>query len=371
MRWNCEAQKKIGVMAILCLMNGMGAELPSTPMPPDLVRQPGIVKQEFIFLDAPFRSCHASTIAEGIHGLVAAWFGGKQEGDRSVGIWVSRYEQGRWTPPERVAVGWGPSGQRLPCWNPVLFQVPNGPLLLFYKVGPHPSSWWGMVKRSWDGGRTWSRARPLPKGILGPIKDKPILLSDGRLLCGSSTEDQGWRIHFEWTSDWGRVWVRTQPLNNPYQIAAIQPTFLILDPKGHIRALGRTRQRHIFVMDSTDGGITWGKIRLSALPNPNSGIDAVTLADGRHLLVYNHTSHGRSPLNVAVSEDGEHWMAALTLENRPGEYSYPAVIQTADGLVHITYTWRRIRIAHVVLDPRRFHLRPIRNGRWPSASEAK
>ena len=90
---------------------------------------------------------------------------------------------------------------------------------------------------------------------------------------------------------------------------------------------------------------------LTTLPNPNSGIDAVTLRDGRQLLVYNHTNKGRSPLNVALSRDGHDWQPALVLESGKGEFSYPAVIQTGDGLVHIVYTWKRQRIKHVVVDP--------------------
>ena len=74
---------------------------------------------------------------------------------------------------------------------------------------------------------------------------------------------------------------------------------------------------------------------------------------------------GRSPLNVAVSRDGVAWDAALTLERDPGEYSYPAVIQTSDGLVHVTYTWRRERIRHVVIDPAKLTLTPIADGQWP------
>ena len=105
--------------------------------------------------------------------------------------------------------------------------------------------------------------------------------------------------------------------------------------------------------------------RLSGLPNPNSGIDAATLADGRHVVVYNHTTRGRSPLNVAVSSDGREWKAALTLEDQPGEYSYPAVIQTPDGLVHITYTWKRQRIRHVVVDAARLAGREMPGGQWP------
>jgi len=68
------------------------------------------------------------------------------------------------------------------------------------------------------------------------------------------------------------------------------------------------------------------------------------------LLVYNHTTDGRSPLNVAISHDGKVWEAAAVLEDEAGEFSYPAVIQSADGLAHITYTWKRKRVKHVVLD---------------------
>jgi predicted neuraminidase len=108
----------------------------------------------------------------------------------------------------------------------------------------------------------------------------------------------------------------------------------------------------------------------TGLPNPNSGTDAVTLADGRHLLVYNHNSAkgngGRSPLNVAVSDDGKSWQAALVLEDDPTRhFSYPAVIQTSGGLVHVTYTWNRERIKHVVIDPAKLEARAMAEGKWP------
>ena len=71
------------------------------------------------------------------------------------------------------------------------------------------------------------------------------------------------------------------------------------------------------------------------------------LKDGRYVVVYNHTPRGRTPLNLAISRDGDHWTPWLTLESDPGEYSYPAMIQAADGMLHITYTWRRQKIKHV------------------------
>uniref|UniRef100_A0A7C4LMQ4 Sialidase n=1 Tax=Schlesneria paludicola TaxID=360056 RepID=A0A7C4LMQ4_9PLAN len=329
----------------------------------------GVVEAEFIYETAPFPSCHASTLAETSQGLVAAWFGGTAEKHPDVGIWVSRRRGTTWTKPVEAANGvqyTDVAGKvhRHPCWNPVLFQAPQGPLLLFYKCGPSPSTWWGMLTLSTDGGETWAVPRRLPEGIAGPIKNKPILLDDGRLLCPSSSEDDGWRVHIEWTSDWGRTWFRTGPLNDGRQLGAIQPSVL-RHPGGRLQALGRSQNGKLFETWSEDGGKSWSPLQLTALPNPNAGTDAVTLADGRHVLVYNHTARGRSPLNVAVSRDGVNWQAAVVLESAPGEYSYPAVIQTADQRVHITYTWKRQKIRHVVLDPAQWELRPIVDGQWP------
>lgn len=327
--------------------------------------QTGLVKSEFIYEEAPFPSCHASTIVETKNGLVAAWFGGTAERNPDVGIWVSRWEDDHWTEPVEVANGVGFRANRLPTWNPVLFQPRTGPLMLFYKVGPSPSTWWGILKTSVDQGKTWSEARTLPQGILGPIKNKPVQLGNGDLLCPTSSEETGWRVHFERTADLGQNWSKTDALNDGRTIGAIQPSVLFLGGD-KLLAVGRTRQGKIFQITSQDAGRTWGEMTLTTLPNPNAGTDAVTLKDGRHLLVYNHTARGRSPLNVAVSPDGQTWQAALELENEPGsEFSYPAVIQTRDGLVHITYTWKRQRIKHAVIDPEKLVLRGMVGGHWP------
>ncbi|OIN60322.1 sialidase family protein [Arsenicibacter rosenii] len=331
---------------------------------------PGIVKSEFIYETAPFPSCHASTIAETPTGLVTSWFGGTHEKHPDVGIWVSRQEKGVWTPPVEVANGVQADGKRHPCWNPVLFQFPKGPLVLYYKVGPSPSTWWGMEIRSTDGGKTWSAPKRLPDGILGPIKNKPELLASGKLLSPTSTEHDGWRLHVESSTDKGKTWQATPPLNSG-KPGAIQPSILI-HPGGKLQMVCRGTGGYILSTWSTDGGTTWSPLENTPLPNPNSGIDAVTLKDGRHVLIYNHISDGaekwgrRSVLNAAFSKDGKVWEAANVLENEPkAEFSYPAVIQTKDGLVHITYTWKRERIKHVVLDPSKVMLTAMKDGKWP------
>ncbi len=75
------------------------------------------------------------------------------------------------------------------------------------------------------------------------------------------------------------------------------------------------------------------------------------LHDGRAMLIYNPLTEGRHRLHAALSESGRQWRDVLVLEDSAGEYSYPAIIQAGDGLVHVTYTWRRERIRHVVIDP--------------------
>ncbi|MDQ7950057.1 MAG: exo-alpha-sialidase, partial [Pedobacter sp.] len=132
--------------------------------------QKGIVSQEFLYEKAPFPSCHSATLAETQSGLVAAYFGGTKERDPDVEIYVSRMVDGKWLPPVSVADGVQANAKRLPTWNPVLYQVPNGELLLFYKIGPKPSEWWGLMKTSKDGGKTWSPAIKLPEGYIGPVK---------------------------------------------------------------------------------------------------------------------------------------------------------------------------------------------------------
>jgi len=328
-----------------------------------------IVASEFVFEAAPFASAHASTIVSTKDGLVAAWFGGSREGAPDVGIWSSRQVDGQWTPPLEIATGVQADGTRQPCWNPVLFELPDDSLALFYKVGPRPSSWWGMVQSSRDRGRTWDQARRLPEGVLGPIKNKPVRLDDRTIVSGSSTESpdarSAWRVHFERSLDGGQSWTIVRPpAGDGSPIDAIQPSILV-HPGGKLQAVGRTRSQRIFETWSDDRGRTWSPLALTMLPNPNAGIDAVTLRGGRHLIVYNHTTQGRSPLNVAVSRDGRKWEAALVLESGPGEYSYPAVIQSPDGIVHVTYTWKRQRIKHVAIDPQKLTSIEMVDGRWP------
>lgn len=328
----------------------------------------GYLKGELIFaLDKrPTPECHASTLAETPRGIIAAWFGGSHEKNKDVGIWVSHLANEQWSSPVEVANGIQNDDLRYPCWNPVLFQPADGPLLLFYKVGPDPRAWWGEMITSDDHGHTWSAPHKLGESrlgpVIGPVKNKPIQLADGSLLCPSSTEkiENGqtfWKVHFELSNDMGKSWQVIGPINDGIAFDVIQPSILTYK-NGAMQILCRSIQDVIAESWSEDGGKTWSEIAATTLPNPSAGTDAVTLDDGRQLLVYNHSdrrkrSPGRKILNVAISLDGKSWKPVMTLENQRGEYSYPAVIQSSDGLVHISYTYDRKSVKYVVIDPRK------------------
>lgn len=351
----------------------------------DLPLKKGIVTSEFLYEKAPFPQCHAATIAETTNGdLVTAFFGGTREGAPDVCIYVCRKEKGSntWTQPVLAADGILSSTERKACYNPILYQMKNGPLYLFYKIGKNVADWKAYVKISNDGGKTWGKANPLPEGYLGPSKNKIVEVGT-KMIAPSSTETGGWKVHFEIAEEGGRRThivgplsaekaVLTQDMGKPdtkqltdieegdgskqNTIQAIQPSILKYRD-GRLQILCRTRNGRIATAWSSDSGETWSPLKLTDLPNNNSATDAVTLSDGRQVLIYNavNTPPGakkgvRTPLNVAVSVDGIHWKMVLTLEDSPvSQYSYPSIIQGKDGLIHAVYTWRRQRIKYVEL----------------------
>ena len=315
-----------------------------------------IHKDEFLYKQASFPECHASTIAETKDGsLVASYFGGTKERNPDVCIWVSRKANGSdtWSIPKIVANGVFSDTLRKACWNPVLYQVPNGELLLFFKIGKDVADWTGWMVRSRDGGKTWAHRESLPDGVLGPVKNKPIM-SKGRIISPCSLEKGGWRLYFEYSDDMGKTWRRTEDVKADSGMLAIQPTILLL-PGGRLEALCRTRSRYIGVTYSSDNGETWSRLQLTDVPNNNSGIDAVNMKDGGYAMVYNDypiepnkQKGARTPLSIGLSQDGLHWKPWVTLEDSPiSQYSYPSIIQGKDGRLHIVYTWRRQRIKYV------------------------
>ena len=315
-----------------------------------------VVENGFIFDTATFKACHASTIVKLSGGtLMAAWFGGEQEGSPDVCIWTAVKKDSGWTQPVKTADGIQQDGKQFACWNPVLFKANDGTVYLHYKVGPNPREWWAMYKYSTDNGDTWSAANPLPAGFLGPIKDKPVQFSDGHILYPSSveTKDEQWTIHLEQSDEKLQHWQKINIDCDTFQ--AIQPTLLFY-PHHILQLLARSKQNVIVQSWSDDNGRTWSRLTKTALPNPNSGIDAVTVNKKFQLLVYNPLQagqdwwEGRSVLKLALSIDGENWRDIYTFENeQQGEFSYPAIIADSSENIYITYTYNRTKIKFVHL----------------------
>lgn len=310
-------------------------------------------KRVMIMDNPPFPECHASTIVlQPKNRQIAAWFGGTEEGHKDVGIWVATCEDGKWSAPKEVANGVIDETLRYPCWNPVLFRTKAGKLFLYYKVGPNPREWWGMMMQSANNGKTWSKPEKLPDGMLGPIKNKPVQLKNGDILYPTSTESTTgniWHIHLEKSDKDARNWTRIPINNDTFQV--IQPSILEY-PNDSMQLLSRSRQNYVVQTWSTDKGATWGPLSVTTLPNPNSGTDAVTLKNGLQAIVYNplRKGEGRSKLFVAISSDGQQWKPVFSLENETkGEYSYPAIVQGEDERIHITYTADRKNIRYVIL----------------------
>jgi predicted neuraminidase len=308
---------------------------------------------DFVFGDdRPFPECHASTIVQADNGdLVCAWFGGAKEKNPDVGIWMARFSNGAWSNPALAA-----KVNQTAHWNPVLFRGQDGTIYLFFKVGPEIPFWQTYWKQSKDNGVTWTEPVELvpgDKGGRGPVKDKPIILSDGSWLAGASTEHKDYCPFADRSTDQGRTWTRSENWVVDKKILktgkAIQPT-LWESPAGKVHALIRSHGGFIWRSDSEDFGRTWSAVYATDLPNNNSGIDLLRLEDGRLLLLYNPIGKNwgpRTPLDMALSiDDGATWKGLAHLENDPdlkSEYSYPAIVRTKTGIA-VCYTWLRQRI---------------------------
>lgn len=322
--------------------------------------KPRILSSAHIFTEGQvsFEQCHASTLQSiGKDNLLAAWFGGTHESNPDVVIWSSLYANGKWESPVQIADGIL-DGQRYATWNPVLFQYPGtDTLFLYYKIGPNPREWRGYSKYSLDKGRSWSPSNPLAKGVLGPIKNKPVTLKNGLVLSPSSTEskEEVWKAHLEISHDHGKTWSISK-IRQDTSIQVIQPS-IVQHRDGRVQVLCRSKENKVMTAFSADQGMTWGPWQATNLLNPNSATDAIRLNNGLFMIVYNPAVagknwwEGRTQLHVATSKDGLQWEDVLTLENgiKGDEYSYPTIIQDEQGLIHITYTWNRKGIKHIVI----------------------
>lgn len=315
-------------------------------------------RREFLFTDAPFAECHASTIAPiAGGGFLAAWFAGSYERHPDVAIWAAhRSPDGVWSAPRRIARAADEAH-----WNPVLMKAADGRMHLWFKTGVNVPMWRTWTQVSTDDGRSWSAPRVLVPGDIGgrgPVKNKPIVLSDGTWLAGASTEvrhgdkSETWDVFLDRSTDQGATWKRTPdiPCDRKRIVGhgVIQPTLWESEP-GHVHLLCRSTCLRVCRSDSRDGGRTWSPMEITNLPHNNSGIDLARLPDGRLVLCCNPIEGGwplRSPLSLLVSRDnGRTWNRLMDLETeKGGEFSYPAIVVSGPDEVAVAWTWKRRRI---------------------------
>ena len=297
-------------------------------------------------VNAERRECHCATLVELPNGdLMAAWYAGSREGNPDVAILGARLPAGEthWT-PARVLVPAAHEGQG----NPVLFLDRRDRVHLVYdtRYGPSWQECEVHFKISTDQGRTWGPQCALHEEHGWMVRNKPIQLCNGEILLPIYDEIK-WSSMVLISSDEGDHWSVHGNVTAP--TGCIQPT-VIQSSDGELLMFLRTGGTGGCIRRTTspDNGRTWTQTTGTDLPNPNSGIDMVRLANGHLVLCYNDSSTARTPLTVALSTDeGETWPIRRHLETDEGEYSYPAIIQTTDGLIHLIYTHRRTSIKHV------------------------
>lgn len=319
--------------------------------------EPAIVERSFVFGDnKPFPQCHASTLVRLQNGeFLVASFGGTAEKDDDVGIWLSRGDGETWTEAFEVA-----KIREDAHWNPVLFQAPSGEVILYFKVGKTIPKWETWVITSDDNGHTWSEAYELvpgDQGGRGPVRNKPIILSDGTWLAGASHEDGQWDVFIDRSEDGGKTWQQTDYLvvdrNELTGEGIIQPTLWESAP-GQVHMLIRSSAGAVYRSDSDDYGKNWSPAYRTDLPNPNTGIDLAKLPDGTLALLYNPDGKNwgsRGTLLLAFSYDnGETWPDEIEIEkdDEDSEFSYPAIIQWGNNLA-LTYTWERQDVSFITL----------------------
>lgn len=329
-----------------------------------------IINREFVTNRVITEMCHASSLLKLKNGnILCAWFGGSKEGNNDISIWIAKGKNNIWSIPVKL------TNENDTHWNPVFFQYKSDKIALFYKVGKEIGKWKTMVKISHDTGDTWDEGYEMVQGNeggRGPVRNKPIRLSNGRILAPGSLEHGIWSAFVDYSDDDGKTWIKSDDIvienviGNKFERTVgvdetniqvseqsffgrgvIQPT-LWESEAGNTHMFLRSTEGKIYRSDSIDYGKTWTNAYESILPNNNSGIDLVKMDNGTLVLVYNPVGVNwgeRTPLSVAISKNnGETWEKLLDLDGGKGEFSYPAIISDGDE-VFISYTWKRETIA--------------------------
>jgi predicted neuraminidase len=373
----------------------------------DRERKKSVLREMFLPTDC-VQNHAANLLALPDGDLLCAWFAGTQEGIPDISIYLSRLKSGatEWSAPVKLSDDPGRSEQ-----NPVLNRLPDGSLWLFWTAQESGNQDTAIVRRriSFDNGRSWGPIEVLFDTPGTFVRQPLTVLATGEWLLPvfycKNRPGRKW-VGDEDTSavkisrDGGKTW-QERPV--PDSTGCVHMNIVDLKD-GSLVAFFRSRWAdHIYRSRSSDRGETWTPPQPTELPNNNSSIQCVRLADGNLAMVFNdRNAQGcserrlslyddigdnenlapqpsqcgltaekktafwgvpRAPMTVAISEDaGVTWPFRQNLDTGDGycmtnnsiqglnrEYSYPSVIQTPDGVIHIAYTYFRQKIKYVAV----------------------
>lgn len=372
--------------------------------PAELAAAPGDPARLENFIPTPCVQNHASFIAELPGGdLGCVWFGGTQEGIPDISVYFSRLQRGatRWTDAQKLSDDPTRSEQ-----NPLLFTTPDGALWLLWTAQTGGNQDTALIRRriSRDGGITWGPIEtliPEKPGFGTFIRSRIVVNARGEWLLPiwrcTKPPAGAWTGNLDTSSvlisrDQGATWVESAV---PDSIGTCHMS-IVPGRGGELVAFYRSRWAdNVYRSVSTDDGHSWSAPLPTVLPNNNSSVMALTLASGAIALCYNESSAAdatgrrtslyddiggegdeapvpsttreafwgapRAPMTLAVSDDGGlTWPHRRNLEVGDGfcmtnnskdklnrEFSYPSLCQSADGTLHVAYTYWRQAIKYV------------------------
>ncbi|MFC1613738.1 exo-alpha-sialidase [Gemmatimonadota bacterium] len=299
-----------------------------------------------------FPRCHSSTITALPDGsLISAWWNGSEEGGRDNVVRGSRRPAGRnqWETP--VILADTPDTTE---GNPVFFAAPNGEVWLFYRAGfPWAKMMW---VKSADMGKTWGQPEVFLDKPGWSFRSRVLLLANGDIIIPVMTHGSegftpiGSSTAFIYSVDNGESWkqtrqILTEPRSNEPSVIQRSDGSLLAYMRPYDPNLD---DRLLWQSESFDNGRTWSEAARTALKNPSKAIELLKLGNGHVVLVYNKCQTTLSQLCLALSlDEGRTWSYRRILEDSPGRFTYPTLSQSADGLIHLSYTFRRTHIKHV------------------------
>ncbi len=315
------------------------------------------LQRELLFAAAP--SAHASSLTELSDGrIAAAWYAGAYEGAEGVRIWFSTKDGMGWTNPRVIA-----DGVTTIAATRIGARTLGNPIIHFQSRRLH--LWYVSVAfGGWsvssinhsvsdDLGETWSAPRKLVTSpffnISTLVRARPVALEGDEIGLPVYHELAAKRAEWLRLDSEGRVLGKVRI---PSERAALQPAVAPIDATRAI-ALMRASAGRLIVANTDDGGASWNPAASLDIENHDTSVAVLRLASGRLLLAAN-PGRGRAILQLFVSPDHGHtWHSAKIIEQDTTgalEYSYPSLLQTRDGQIHLSYTFRRQTIAHTTFD---------------------